>query len=126
MGTSVGGGEGYCPSRTTPVPPHRMPTAVSSSQNIVHGSDDFAAITSDCRCHDVGPAVLILLDADPLLSSKAHDFTDPDVVELVLRLTTRFIGSAAETPPLSDQQILADMEPWQLHENVTVTLTAVH
>ena len=56
----------------------------------------------------------IPLDADPFSAVKARDRADPNVV----------IGSAAGTPPLSDQQLLADIIPWQLHQNVTANLTA--
>ena len=90
------------------------------------------------RCIKAGLAVLVPLDADHLLGGKAHDLTDPNVVDHVLRLAwSGTIGFAARAPPCSDQHMgfLENMEPWQLydfqtsrlvHQNVIAILTAVH
>ena len=83
-------------------------------------------------------AVLVPLDADLVLGGKAHDVTDPNVVDHVVRLAwSGRIGFAAGAPPCSDQHIgiLENMEPWQpydfqtsrlVHQNVIAILTAVH
>ena len=81
-----------------------------------------------------GLAVLVPLDADPLLGGETHDLTDPNVADYALQFTlSGSIGFAAEAPRRSDPhgEILANRKPWQqndrfIYQNVTAILTAVH
>ena len=85
-----------------------------------------------------GLAVLVPLDAYLLLGGEAHDLTNSDVVDHILRLAwSGSVGFAVGAPPRSDQQaeILADLDPLQLvdsqtnnliHQNVIAILTRVH
>ena len=57
---------------------------------------------------------MVLLDADLLLGGEAHDLTNSDVVDHVLRLAwSGSIGFAVGAPPRSDQhaEILANYGP---------------
>ena len=83
-------------------------------------------------------AVLVHLDFDPLLGGEAHDLTNPNIVDHVLRQGwSGSVGFAVGTLPRSHRhaELLANLEPLQLfsaqtnilvNQNVIATLTAVH